>query len=378
MKKIDEIFVIGDNEELFSSVLNQLGEEFKLQKLEIDEVKKFSVHLVLILRTEDISALDVAQTILSHYPKAYLMYISDIPNFDLLRDLNRLGVMEYLVLPEEDWLLVDRIREVTSTKLANIDQTSTVDGFKRGGGKVFTFYSGKGGAGKSLLSTAFAQTLKLESTAKVLFVDLNLQYGGAETFLGLESNRSLIDLYPVIHELNEHHIRNVAEKERHSGLEILISPRDAEIAERIDEDFIMRLIRASKRSYDFIIIDVPTWMDERVYRTLEESDKIYYVMSYDTVAIRVLKSVEDLFHQLGIVAKEKLELIINYGGKENELNQKDLARFIGYPVVAKVRRDMKGVQSFVNQGIPLRRELKDKKLPPVAKDVQKWVRSMLK
>ncbi|HAM79752.1 AAA family ATPase [Ornithinibacillus bavariensis] len=378
MKRINEIYVIGNNEDLLSSIQSQLSQEYKLQMLEIDEIKKFSVQIVLMLRTDEMSPLDTAQTVLSLYPKAHLIYISDIPNFELLRDLNRMGIMEYLVLPDEDWLLGDRIREIAELKLANHEQSSTVEGFKRGGGKVFTFYSGKGGAGKSLLSTAFAQTLKVESTAKVLFIDLNLQYGSAETFLGIDSNRTIIDLYPVIQELNEHHIRNVAEREPHSGLDILVSPRDAELAERIDEEFILRLIRASKRSYDFIIIDVPTWMDERVYTTLEESEKIYYVMSYDTIAIRVLKSVEELFQQLGIVMNEKMELIINYSGKDNELNQKDLERFIGYPIAARVRRDLKGVQSFVNQGVPLRKEQKDKKLPPVARDVQKWVRSMLK
>ncbi|MEN2467401.1 AAA family ATPase [Ornithinibacillus sp. FSL M8-0202] len=377
MKRINEIYIIGDNEELFSSVVSQLGQEFNIQKLDIEEIKKFSVQIVLMLRTEKNSPLDVAQTILSHYPGAFVIYVSDIQNFELLRDLNRVGVMEYLILPEEEWLLEDRIREITESKLFNSDSIPT-DGFKRGSGKVFTFYSGKGGAGKSLLSTAFAQTLKIESTAKVLFIDLNLQYGGAETFLGIDSNRSLIDLFPVIQELNEYHIRNVAEKEPHSGLEVLVSPRDAAIAERIDEDFVLRLIRASRRSYDFIIIDVPTWMDERVYTAIEESEKIYYVMSYDTVAIRVLKSVEDLLQQLGLVTKEKVELLINFSGKDNELNQKDIERFISYPVAAKVRRDLKGVQSFVNQGLPLRKELKDKKLPIIAKDVQKWVKSMLK
>ncbi|MEN2767533.1 AAA family ATPase [Ornithinibacillus xuwenensis] len=378
MRKINEIFVIGDNDDLFASIQHQLSQEFRIQKLELEELKKFTIQLVLILRTEEISPLDLAQTILSQYPKAYLVYISDIQNFDLLRDLNRLGVMDYLVLPEEEWLLEERIREVTESRLSSVDNSSAVEGFKRGGGKVFTFYSGKGGAGKSLISTAFAQTLKVESTAKVLYIDLNLQYGGSETFLGLDSSRSLIDLFPVIHELNEHHIRNVAEKERHSGLEILVSPRDAEMAERIDEDFVLRLVRASKRSYDFIIIDVPTWMDERVYTTLEESEKIYYIMSFDTIAISVLKSVEHLFKQLGIVTNEKMELVMNYSGKDNELTQKDIDRFLGYPIASKIRRDLKGVQSFVNQGIPLRRELKDKKLPPVARDVQKWVRSMLK
>jgi pilus assembly protein CpaE len=377
MKRINEIFVIGENENLFNSIQNQLSQEYKIQKLDIDEIKKYTVQLVLILRTDDMSPLDLSQTILSHYPRAYLLYISDIQNFELLRDLNRLGVKEYLVLPNEEWLLFERVKEVAESRFLSNENMNT-EGFRKGGGKVFTFYSGKGGSGKSLISSAFAQTLKIESTAKVLYIDLNLQYGGSETYLGLDSNRSIIDLLPVIHELNEHHLRNIAEKEVHSGLEILVSPRDAELAERIDDDFIVRLIRASKRSYDFIIIDVPTWMDERAFSALEESEKIYYLMNYDTVSIRVLKSVENLFKQLGIMAGEKMELVMNFSNKENELSQKDIERFVGYPVAVNIRRDSKGVQSFVNQGVPLRKELKDRKLPPIAKDVQKWVRSMLK
>ncbi|SET34534.1 pilus assembly protein CpaE [Oceanobacillus limi] len=378
MKKVQELFVIGNNEELYSSVQQQLDQHYQLQRIQPEDVKKYVVKIVLILKTENESVLDLAQYILAENPNAYLVYISDVQNFDLLRDLNRLGIMDYLVFPDEEWILSERIKEVTETKLVQDEGHGTAEGFKRGGGKVFTFYSGKGGSGKSLISTAFAQTLKLESTAKVLYIDLNLQYGGSETFLALDSNRSIIDLLPVINELSEHHIRNIAEKEEYSGLEVLVSPRDTEMAERIDDDFILRMIRASKRTYDFIVVDLPSWMDERVFTALEESERIYYTMSYDTIAIRVLKNVENLFKQLGLVLDERMELVINFSGKENELNQKDLERFVTYPTVAKVRRDLKGVQSFLNQGQPLRKELKEKKLPPVAKDIQKWVRSMLK
>src|SRR5690606_16188301 len=118
-------------------------------------------------------------------------------------------------------------------------------------------------------------------------IDLNLQYGGAETYLNLDSSRSIVDLLPVIDELNEQHIRNVAEMEEHSNMHVIVSPRDAEMAERVSEELILRLLRAAKRSYDFIIIDLPVWMDERTYIALEESTKIYYVMNLDTQAIKI-------------------------------------------------------------------------------------------
>lgn len=189
---------------------------------------------------------------------------------------------------------------------------------------------------------------------------MNLQFGGAETFLGTETTRSLIDLKSVIHEINENHIRNVTEKEPHSKLELLISPRDAELAEHIDEEYIIRLLRACRRSYDFIIIDLPSVMDENTYTVLEESDRIFYVMSLDTPSIRVFKYVDEVFNRLGVQTNERLEIIINEVGRENELTKKDLERFIDYPITAQIRRDIKGVQAAVNQGQPIRKEPKEK------------------
>ena len=63
----------------------------------------------------------------------------------------------------------------------------------------------------------FAQTMKLETTAEVILIDLNGQYGGVETMFSIESNRSLADLIPVIGELNESHIRNVSKTQEHSN-----------------------------------------------------------------------------------------------------------------------------------------------------------------
>lgn len=376
MKKIEEIHVLGENDLLYESMKGQLSEAFQLKRVLPQDLKKHAIQIAIILNTEQESPLDLVQIVLAEHPKANIVFINDRQNFDLLRDLTKFGVTDYFVLPVEEELLKERLNIIIGTRLEN--ETGSSEVFKRGGGSVFTFYSGKGGSGKSLLSTAFAQTLKLESTAKVLYIDLNLQYGGSETFLGLESNRSIIDLIPVIHELNEHHIRNIAEKEPNSGLEVLVSPRDAEMAEKIDQEFILRLMRASKRSYDFIVVDVPTWMEERVFTALEESERIYYVMNLDTVAIRVLKNVETLYRHLGINTEDRMELVINFAGKENELTKKDVERFVSYPVASEIRRDLKGVQSFMNQGVPLRKESKEKKLTPVAKDIQKWVRSMLK
>ncbi|WP_067724788.1 AAA family ATPase [Oceanobacillus damuensis] len=377
MKVANDIYVVGENEELISSIQERVREAYRLHFVSAADLKKYDAQVIVIVNSEKNSAVEDAQLILSNFPHASIICVNDKENFEVLRGLIRLGVSDYYVFPGEEIIFMEKLDATAKAAAAinelNADQTS----FKRGGGKVFAFYSGSGGVGKSLISTTFAQTLKLESTANVLYIDLNLQYGGAETYLSIDSNRSMVDLLPVVDELGEHHIRNVAEIEKHSNLQVLVSPRDAEMAEKISEDFIFGLIRASKRSYDFIIIDLPAWMDEKVFAALEEANKIYYIMNLDTVAIRVLNHVEKLFKQLGIVTQDRLELVMNFKGKDKELTKKDMEKFVEYTIAAEIRRD-KGLQQYINQGEPLRKEPKEKKLTTVAKDVHKWVHSMLK
>ncbi|WP_077327817.1 AAA family ATPase [Virgibacillus siamensis] len=375
MSIVNDIYVLGNNEELIASLNEKINESFQLHFVSAADLTKYNAQLIIIVN-EGKSAVDDAQIVLAENPNASIICINDQEDFELLRGLIRLGVSEFYVLPGEELIFMERLEAMSREAGSRDDKTA--DSFKRGGGKVFAFYSGSGGTGKSLISTTFAQTLKLESTAKVLFIDLNLQYGGAETFLGIESNRSIIDLLPVIDEIGEHHIRNVSEKEEHSELNVLVSPRDAELAEKINENFILKLLRAAKRSYDFIVVDLPVSMDEKTFTVLEEAHRIYYVMNIDTVAISVLKSVETLFQRLGIITEDRMEFVMNFKGKEKELTKKDMERFVSYGIAAEIRKDIKHVQAYINQGEPLRKVPQEKKMTPVAKDIHKWVHSMLK
>jgi pilus assembly protein CpaE len=335
---------------------------------------------VLILQPEDGSGAELVQYIQGELPEGVIIFLTEKQDFALLRDVVRAGAIEYILLPDELALLTERLEKIAELTLQQQRKQGALassKAFVRGRGKVFAFYSGKGGSGRTLLATGFAQALKLESTARVLLIDLNLQFGGVETFLSLENNRTLADLVPVMNEMNENHIRNVAQRETHSRLEVLVSPRDAETAENMSEEFVSRLIRASRRSYDFVILDLPAHMNELTYTALEESDVIYYVMNLDTPSVQIYRLVEDLFRRLRIDPEGRLEIVVNQKGRDNELTVPDLKGLIRTPISAEISRDHKGVQAAVNQGLPLQREANEKKLVPAAKEIRKWVLSRL-
>ncbi|MCP3742464.1 AAA family ATPase [Rossellomorea sp. BNER] len=381
MNKQNQLFLIGEENELYENITAHL-QSYELTHISIEkwseDLRKYDPTIIIVYQGENTLSTQIIHEIYNEFPNVAILYVHSEQDFSLLRDVTRAGAEDFLIAPNEIDTLETRVNHFWQERQSKMEAAVSSGSYKKGKGQIFAFYSGKGGTGKTFLSTSFAQTLKLESTAQVIHLDFNFQFGGAETYLGIESNRSLIDLKPVINELNEHHIRNVSEKEEHSKLEVLLSPRDAEMAEKVDEEFMIRLLRACKRSYDFIVVDLPSSIDEKTFTVLEEADRIYYVMTLDTPAIRVLKHVEDLFKRLGLQTEERLELILNFKGRENELTKKDLEKFIHFPVSVEIRRDIKGVQSAVNQGMPLRKETKEKKLIPPAKDIQKWVTSMLK
>lgn len=348
------------------------------------EIDRINPQIALIVDPKDNIGLELVQYIHTEMGDDYtplLLYIAHEQNFSLLRSLIRTGVNDYFIIPDEIVNLTDRLnkmvhvlREQSSTQ----EQVVAGQALKKGKGQIHTFYSAKGGVGCSLISTLYAQTMKFESTADVLFVDLNLQYGGAEKFLGIESGRSLADLLPVINELNENHIHNVIVKEPFSKMDLLLSPRDAEVAEQITEEHIIKLLRTCRRTYDIIVVDIPSVMDTITYAALEEAEIINYVMSLDTPSISTYKQVTDLFKKLRLDVEGRLQILVNRVEKNNELSTADIKDIVSARIVAKIKEDKKGVYPLINKGEPLRKELKEKKLPTISKDVRKWVLSQLK
>ena len=378
-----KILVVAD----YDSIQNLLRESLAQRNVHYTtshevkkEIDRIAPDVVLLVQPEDGTGVELVQYIQGELPEGIIIFLTEKQDFALVRDVIRAGAIEYILMPDELTLLTDRLE-----KIAELEQhqqrkkgaVATGKAFVRGRGKVYSFYSGKGGSGRTQMATGFAQALKLESTARVLLIDLNLQYGGVETFFSLDTTRTLADLVPVINEMNENHIRNVSQRETHSKLEVLVSPRDAETAENISEEFITRLIRASRRSYDFVILDLPSYMNELTYSALEESDIIYYVMNLDTPSVQAYRLVEDLFRRLRIDTQGRLEIVVNKVGRDNELNVSDLKGLIQTPITAEICRDHRGVQAAVNQGQPLQREANEKKLSAAAKDIRKWVLSKL-
>jgi pilus assembly protein CpaE len=384
MEKNLDILLVSEDEALTNQIKNSIdgeGTDLTVIKSEdtVRETNRQTRDIIIFAQSDNDNSVELVQYVKSVNASTYIIFLAIDSDFTILRNITKAGAEDFFVVPDELPLFLSRfpaIRKNYILKKSSQEDHAIV--FGKGRGQIFSFYSGKGGSGKSLIASTFAQTLKLESTAEVILIDFNLQFGGIETIMSIETNRSIADLMPVIEELNESHIRNVSQTERHSQLEILVSPCDAEIGETIDEQFIAKLLRTCRRSFDYVILDMPSEINNVIVTAMEESDKIYYVLYPETSSLRVLKHYEELCGRLGIDLQSRLEIILNELSKENELQQKDLKDILRFPITASIRRDIKGLQTYVNKGDPIRKSQKEKRLIPFAKDVRKFTRTVLK
>lgn len=143
-------------------------------------------------------------------------------------------------------------------------------------GKIVSFVSNKGGAGKSTISVNTAVALAMRHPNDVLLVDTSLQLGVAAMMLDVSPKTSIVDAIQESHRLDETLIRQIA-MPSNAGLHVLAAPLDAIEASHVDEEGLSRILTLARRAYKYVIIDTYPMLDSVIMAGLDLSDLVYVV-----------------------------------------------------------------------------------------------------
>lgn len=372
----EKLLIISDDAPLADDLKKRVSQQFtQIQWIETSEIKREIVRLkpdiIILHESKESTCIQYLPYLTKEVPESLTVFLTEQRDPIRTRDVNRAGAFDILFHPEEINALEDTLSRAIKAFRNKSARDEVAASFSWAEGQVLAFYSGKGGSGCSLIASTLAQTLGLDSSASVLLVDLNLQYGGLETILQVNKGRSIHDLIPVISELNDNHIRSVTALEPKSQVEVLASPADAEIAEDIKEDHVQRLLRSARLYYDYILVDLPSEMTPITYTVLEEADYICYPMIPNMLSMKVLDRVLDVFTKLNIDTSERFHLILNRMSREVELREKDVKKYFAFPVAATLRDDTKQIQQSINQEKLIRNKRKERGSSVFTRDVQR-------
>ena len=180
--------------------------------------------------------------------------------------------------------------------------------------QVIVVASGKGGTGKTTVSTSLALAL-VRKQNKVLVIDCDSGMLGTDMMLGI-TDRLVYDVSDVISgtcNLED----ALYECSGARGLYTLAAPISAE--DEISPQVMKQFINEHKDNYDYVIVDAPAGVGSGFESAANAADRALIVVNTEPISIRGGVNIKDKLTQMGI---NDIRLVINRFDKDRFLSTK--------------------------------------------------------
>jgi pilus assembly protein CpaE len=289
----------------------------------------------------DIAELAAVEYMTSHHPTLAVILLCATHTPEFLLNSMRAGVREVLPSPAPAAALeaaVDRV----AAKLSKPSGAPM--------GKILAFMPCKGGAGATFLATNLGW--QLAETRSVLLIDLNLQFGGALSFV--HDGRAPCDIAVVAQDIRrlDASLLGSSTVKVAPNYSVLAAPEDVARAMEVKPEHIDAILALSVTLYDFVILDVSRSVDTLAIHALDRASRIFPVLQANLADLRNASKLLDAFKSLGYPA-EKIQFIVNRFEKSGDIGLEQFERSLGNVRVLTVPNSYRDVNASINHGVAL-------------------------
>ena len=317
-----------------------------------------------------VSAIDIDQELMDFIDDMGLAAIGAVPiiltddvTVDVVNMAAQVGVRQVMDISIGGEEFCKNLIKLTNKERKHSVSTNTE---KKTRSRVYAFFSGKGGVGKTTLCTNTAVALASRGK-KTLLIDLDLQFGDADMALDIAPNETIVDLSRDLNGISLDSITSSCTTHP-SGFMLLASPSSPELAEYVTSSAVKSIIEIARNYFEYILMDCGCALVDPVITALENSDTIFMVNDVNILSLKRAKVCMNVIHQLN--QQEKAKLIINKNIKKNNVKISDFENLLGIPAYAVISSDFKSVNSSLNNGQPV---VVYKPRSPISKDMMSFV-----
>lgn len=218
--------------------------------------------------------------------------------------------------------------------------------------RIVAVHSPKGGAGTSTVATNIAMAAAQKKPDRVVIVDLDLQFGQVATYLNLEPRQTLADVVRDDAALREPELLRTYATRHDSGLHVLAAPHGPEQAALITADHVGRILATLLDSYDQVVVDTGSWLDERTLQAFESAESVLFVVNPEIATLKALSALLEYLNESGAVAAKTMFVLNNLFGREI-VRSRDVEQALGTKVEAELPYDPFLYLKAVNEGNPV-------------------------
>jgi pilus assembly protein CpaE len=318
----------------------------------ISTIESGGVRMVLLGPSyESEEAMDQIRTLHNQDPGLILMLIAEEVTSDVLRRGMRAGVSDVIEAPLDEAKIEAAIEQFAHDVLKRKSTTPTSDSAPRDkGGRIVTIMSAKGGSGKTVLATNVALLFNRVPDTKVVLVDADLQFGDVCLVLQLEPRFTMVNAAHELHHLDAELLDSLL-TEHPSGLKVLAAPLEPAFADDITTAGLMQMLDVLKESYDYVVVDTASMLDELILSLIEKSDEILMLVDMDLPSVKNAKLALETLRLLKF-STSNVRLVMNRSNSKAKLDNKEIEGALKMPISAAVPSDAM-VAASVNEGRPV-------------------------
>lgn len=284
------------------------------------------------------------ESVTARFPDTRFIVLSESLSNELVLEAMQAGARHFMLKRDLASDLGAVLQRLVGGKLAGSQRR----------GLVATVLSVSGGCGGTTVAINLANELSLLSSNAALLVDLDCNYGGAGSYLGLTGEYGIADVLERNGELDPQLIRSTA-REYSDGLKLLINPMtvDPKSSDGLRYDHLSGAIRECRRSYDFTIIDAPRVSMDIAAQLADGGDATFLILQLTVKDIAMARLMLSALRERGVLA-EALTVIVNRHQKRQAmLTLDDVRATLGDIPLTCVSNDYPSAIKCLNFGRPL-------------------------
>lgn len=318
--------------------------------------------LLLDINMPGMDGIATAEQLSLRVPTAAIIMMSVQGEPDYLRRAMLAGAREFLVKPFSSDELAASIRNVHERERRKIDRVASArpaaptnghvaEPAQAHNGQVVTFFSPKGGVGRTTLAVNFAVAASTEMGKKVALVDGGLQFGDVGVLLNLNpKNQSIAD---VAREMASGDLETLETTlvDHSTGVRVLMAPPSPEMAELVGPDHVSRIVSELRKTHDLVVVDCSPQLQDVTLAFLDQSDIVLTLLTLEITNIKNIRQFLALVDQLGY-PEGKVQLLLNRADSGYGIRLHDVESSIGRKISHSVSSDGRTVVYALNRGVP--------------------------
>ena len=231
--------------------------------------------------------------------------------------------------------------------------------------ELVTFFSPKGGVGTTTLAVNTAVLLAgggsaaaspgagpAQETARVLLIDLDLQFGQVATHLNLTPRYDIAVLASDEAALEDATVALSYLTAHGSGVSVLAAPPRLEADFGITLEQIQRIVELLRPSFDHILVDLGSRLDPRALWMLDQADAQVVVLFPEIAALRATSQLLTFLAETS-AGEPRSQIVINHVFPKELLKTRDVENLLRAKPAAEIPYTEVDMIRSVNEGVPI-------------------------